>query len=165
MKSPSNPPTTSSSFSGVYDNPLYLDPFEIGGIQIRPVDMLEHLLITGGTGSGKTRSMLLPLVEQTLRRFGNDPDQKAGMFLMDAKGDMSRLAVECARRAGREDDVYILGEGGNCWFPLFDQFGGDVTRIANFLFETLEDRTTKGLPSRGGSNDSYEEEEDHGKDL
>ena len=151
--------TNSSNYqSDVYDNSLYLDSFEIGGIQLKPVDLLEHLLITGGTGSGKTRSLLLPLVEKLLLRFGTDAEQKAGMFLIDAKGDMSRLAVECARRAGREDDVYILGEGGNCWFPLFDQFNGDVTRIANFLFETLEDRTSKGLPGRGGSNDSFWEE-------
>jgi len=144
--------------SDIYKNPLYVEPFEIGGIQIRPIDLFEHLLITGGTGSGKTRSMLLPLTEQTLRRFGTSAQQKAGMFLIDAKGDMSRLAVECARRAGREGDVYILGEGGNCWFPLFDQFDGDATRIANFLFEILEDRTSKGLPNRGGSNDSFWEE-------
>jgi len=160
MNSPSKSSTPAQAPGpfGVYDNPLYLDPFAIGGIEIRPIDMLEHLLITGGTGSGKTRSMLLPLVEKTLRRFGSDAHEKAGMFLMDAKGDMSRLAVECARRAGREDDVYILGEGGNCWFPLFDQFDGDATRIANFLFEILEDRTSKGGLSKGGSNETFWEE-------
>lgn len=145
--------------SNVYDNPLYLEPFELGGIQIRPIDMFEHLLATGGTGSGKTRSLLMPLVERALLRFGTAEAEKAGMFLIDAKGDMSQLAVECARRAGREEDLCILGEGGNCWFPIFDQFGGDTTKISNFLFEILEDRTSKGSTlGRGGSTDSFWEE-------
>lgn len=144
--------------SSIYQNSLYQDPLDLGGLEIRPLDLLEHLLITGGTGSGKTRAFLMPLLEQALGRFGSTHQQKAGMFLIDAKGDMCELAVECARRAGREQDVMILGEGGNCWFPLFDQFGGDPTKIANFLFEILEDRTSKGALTRGGSNDSFWEE-------
>jgi hypothetical protein len=144
--------------TSVYQCPLYLDPLNLGGLEVRPLDLLEHVLATGGTGSGKTRAFLMPLIEQTLRRFGNVQEQKAGMFLVDAKGDMCQLAIECARRAGREGDVHILGEGGDCWFPLFDQFGGDATKIANFLFEILEDRTSKGALSRGGSNDSFWEE-------
>lgn len=155
MKSKSNPPAAPSD---VYQSPLYLEPLDLGGLAIRPLDLLEHVLATGGTGSGKTRAFLMPLIEAALRRFGIHPEQKAGMFLIDAKGDMCQLAVECARRAGRDADVYILGEGGNCWFPLFDQFGGDPTKIANFLFEILEDRTSKGALSRGGSNDSFWEE-------
>ncbi len=137
---------------------MYQEPLAMNGVSLRPIDLLEHLLVTGGTGSGKTRSCLLPLIEQVLLRFGISHSHKAGMFLLDAKGDMADLAVECARRAGRKDDVYILGEGGNCWFAVFEQFDGDPTRIANFLFEILEDRTSKGSLSRGGSNESFWEE-------
>jgi len=149
---------THSTLLSVYQNPLYREPLQIGDIQLSPLDLLEHTLATGGTGSGKTRACVLPLVEQVMRRFGNDPDEKAGLFLIDAKGDMSRLATTCLRRAGREDEVFILGENGNCWFPIFEQFGGDPTQVANFLFEILEDRTSKGALNRGGSNDSFWEE-------
>lgn len=142
----------------IYKSPLYQEPFDLSGLPLRPIDLLEHMLATGSTGSGKTRSFLMPLIEKILRRFGTNSTDKAGMFLMDAKGDMSQLAVECARRAGREEDVYILGEGGNCWYAVFDQFDGDATRIANFLFEILEDRTSKGSLARGGSNESFWEE-------
>lgn len=142
----------------IHESPLYQEPIDLSGVLLRPIDLFEHIIATGSTGSGKTRSFLMPLIENLLRRFGGDSADKAGMFLMDAKGDMSQLAVECARRAGREEDVYILGEGGNCWFAVFDQFGGDATKIANFLFEILEDRTSKGALTRGGSNDSFWEE-------
>lgn len=143
----------------IYNNPHYLEPLDLGGVDLRPIDLLEHILATGGTGSGKTRSFLLPLVERVLRRFGTDDRNKAAMFLMDAKGDMAALAAECARRAGREEDVFILGEGGNCWFPFFEQFSGDTTRVANALFEILESRSSQGGSNRAGSsNDSFWDE-------
>lgn len=141
-----------------HQNILYLEPFQLGNIQVRPVDLLEHVLATGSTGCGKTRSFVLPLVEGVLRRFGVEQECKAGMVLIDAKGDMAELASECARRAGRQEDVLILGEGGNCWYALFEQFGGDPTAVANFLYETLEDRGPGALSRSGGSNDSFWEE-------
>ena len=85
-----------------HENPLYTAPIEMGGLEIRPLDLLEHVLATGGTGSGKTRSFLLPLVERVLARFGTEETQKAGMILIDAKGDMTELASECVRRGGRQ---------------------------------------------------------------
>jgi hypothetical protein len=141
-----------------HKDPLYTDPLPLGDLNLSPLDMLEHVLATGGTGSGKTRSFLLPILEKTLQRFGDNEEQKAGMFLIDAKGDMANFATLCTIRSGREDDVFILGEGGTCWFPLFDQFEGDPTRIANFLMEILEDRTSKGAYSKGGSNDAFWQE-------
>lgn len=140
-----------------HQNPLYTDPIHLGGIELRPLDLLEHVLATGGTGSGKTRSFLLPLVESVLKRFGTGAQNKAAMLLMDAKGDMAQLAGECAKRGGRKEDLYILGESGNCWFDLFALFEGDPTRVSNFLYETLEERGVGGA-SRGGSNESFWEE-------
>jgi len=137
-----------------YENPLYTEVMKIGDFEIRPLDLLEHVLATGGTGSGKTRSFLLPCVERVLERFGNDPEEKAAMLLIDAKGDMAELAGECIRRSGRKDTVYILGAGGNCWFSFLEQFKGDPTAVANFLFETLEDRTGDG----SCDNESFWEE-------
>jgi len=143
--------------SNPHQNPLYTDPIQLGGVELRPLDLLEHVLATGGTGSGKTRSFLLPLVESVLKRFGTRSETKAAMLLMDAKGDMAKLAGECARRGGRASDLYILGESGNCWFDLFALFDGDPTKVSNFLFETLEERGSGG-PSRSGSNESFWEE-------
>jgi len=148
---------TPSTDSNPHVNPLYTRPMEVGNMEIRPLDLLEHVLATGSTGSGKTRSLVLPLVEQVLRRFGTAPAEKAGMLLIDAKGDMVKLAAECAKRSRRAKDVFILGEEGNCWFPPFDQFNGDPTAIANFLFETLEDRTGGGH-STISANESFWEE-------
>ena len=134
-------------------DPLYREPLRLGGIEIAPVDLLEHVLATGGTGSGKTRSFLLPLVEAVLKRFGIDPETKAGMILLDAKGDMTALASKCVERSGRSSDLYILGPGGNCWFALFAQFQGDATLVGNFLFECLQDRS-----GFGAVNEAYWDE-------
>lgn len=152
MKTPMNPS------ANPHQNPLYLEHLSLGNINLRPIDLLEHVLATGSTGSGKTRSFVLPLMESMLNRFGMNPESKAGIVLIDSKGDMAELASECARRAGRQDDVLILGEGGNCWYALFEQFGGEPTSIANFLYETLEDRGPGALSRSGGSNDSFWEE-------
>ena len=157
MKTTSSSPTPTPT-QNIYENPLYLEPFQLGGVDLRPVDLFEHIIATGGTGSGKTRSFLMPLIEKLLSRFGTEDSEKSGMFLIDAKGDMCELMTECARRAGRNQDVYILGEGGNCWFPVFDQFNGDSSRITNFLYEILEDRTSTGNNAKGGSNESFWEE-------
>jgi len=138
----------------IHSDPLYTTPIRFGTFEIPPLDLLEHILATGGTGSGKTRSFLLPLMESVLERFGNESSSRAGMFLIDAKGDMGDMGAECVRRAGRTDTLHILGPGGNCWFPLFSQFAGDASRVANFLFEILEDRSGQG----GGENESFWEE-------
>lgn len=140
--------------SNPHQNPLYTTPFHMGGLEIAPIDLLEHVLATGGTGSGKTRSFLLPLVESVLTRFGNEADQKAGMVLIDAKGDMGELAARCVERSGRKEDFYLLGPGGNCWFSIFSQFEGDATGVSNFLYETLQDRCNSG----GGCNEAFWEE-------
>lgn len=143
-----------NQISSPHQNPLYTAPIQIGGLEITPLDLLEHVLATGGTGSGKTRSFLLPLVEAVLKRFGQESDQKAGMVLIDAKGDMAELASKCVHRSGRTSDLYVLGPGGNCWFSLFSLFGGDVTLVGNFLYETLQDRFASGH----GVNEAFWEE-------
>lgn len=136
----------------VYSNPKYNQPMRIGDFELTPLDMFEHIVAFGATGSGKTRACVLPVIESVLQHFGNHPEERAALILLDAKGDMKELAAECIRRSGRRDDVLVLGDGGNCWLPIFEQFKGDATAIANFLVETLEDQVAA---RSGGDNDSF----------
>ena len=135
----------------IHNNTDYTEPLPLGGLEITPLDLLQHVVAFGGTGSGKTRSCILPLIESVLDRFGDAPDKRAAMILLDAKGDMGTLARECIARAGRTDKVLVFGEGGNCWLPIFEHFNGDTTAVADFLFETLEDRSR----GRGGENEAF----------
>lgn len=138
--------------NSIYNNPKYREPLKIGNFELTPLDMFEHVVAFGATGSGKTRACVLPMLESVLKHFGNNPQERAALILLDAKGDMGELATECIRRSGRKDKVLVLGDGGNCWLPIFEQFKGDATAIANFLFETLEDQ----MPGYGGGdNDSF----------
>ena len=123
----------------IYNNPKYNQALSIGNLELTPLDLFQHIVAFGGTGSGKTRSCVLPTVESVLKHFGNGPEERAALILLDAKGDMVELAAECIRRSGRKDKILVLGDGGNCWLPIFEQFQGDASAIANFLFETLED--------------------------
>lgn len=139
----------------IYSHPRYTEPFKLGGIELRPLDLLEHVLITGRTGSGKTRSCLMPLTEAVVRRFGNGPEDRAAVVVIDAKADMVKLAGQALHRAGRTDDLLVLGENGNCWFSLFEPFNGDVAAITEVLVMTLEDRTRSGGK---GDNEAFWEE-------
>jgi hypothetical protein len=137
----------------IYNNPKYNKLLNIGNLELTPLDLFQHIVAFGGTGSGKTRSCVLPTVESVLKHFGNGPKERAALILLDAKGDMAELATECIRRSGRKDKILILGDGGNCWLPIFEQFQGDASAIANFLFETLEDQLAG--QGGGGDNDSF----------
>jgi len=137
--------------TSILEHPLYQQNLQLGGWSSPAKDLFEHVLVTGATGSGKTRSVFLPLVEMTLRHFGQDANHKAAVFLVDGKGDMVDMAKDCVNRAGRAEDLYIFGEGGNCWVPLFECFAGDVATVAEYLFAILEERGGMGY----GTNDSF----------
>lgn len=67
--------------------------------------LFQHMLVFGGTGEGKTRGLLRPLMRQVLA------DRRFGALVMDAKGELWREALKIAREIGREDDVVLIGAG------------------------------------------------------
>lgn len=151
MKSKANKAAVPTKQTSPLADPIYQGSVQLEEWSIPVRDMFEHILITGATGSGKTRCFFLPLIQQTLEHFGPGPERKAGALLIDGKGDLTPMAQDCLARAGRADDLFILGEGGNCSFPLLECYNGDLTRITDFLYYMLEDAHAGGR----GTNESY----------
>jgi hypothetical protein len=75
----------------------------LGGFKWRREDFCRGWLITGDTGSGKTRSGITPLLFQV---FQNEPTW--GGLCIDDKGIYWETLAEMSRHFGREDDLILL---------------------------------------------------------
>ncbi|MES2309259.1 MAG: hypothetical protein V4507_10420 [Verrucomicrobiota bacterium] len=78
-------------------------------------DFNDHLLITGGSGSGKTSTVLLQLYEGLVFRAGHHSDPlmrkrlRVGGLVIEAKGDFTPKTKALARRYERRDSVIYFG--------------------------------------------------------
>jgi hypothetical protein len=89
--------------------PVY-EPSNSPGLCLDESDCLQHLLLVGQSGSGKT-SFLHRGIAQLLAFNAQDSDRKIGILITDAKDEMSEQILEHARRVGREQDVILIGHG------------------------------------------------------
>lgn len=108
--------------------PLFTD-------QIAQDAIFRHVLALGDTGSGKTRYFLLPYLERLLASHAETPEPRAGAFILDVKGDMVGYVRQILRRIGREEDLVVLGKGGNAWLDPFDFLHRDTRNIAEELIQ------------------------------
>ncbi|HAB18976.1 MAG TPA: type IV secretion system DNA-binding domain-containing protein [Verrucomicrobiota bacterium] len=65
--------------------------------------LCQHVLITGATGSGKTRSGIVALLLELFRN-----DKEFGGLCVDEKGVLHEVIVDIARNSGRAEDVILL---------------------------------------------------------
>lgn len=76
-------------------------------------DMAQHTLILGGTGEGKTRNIILPVVNQllSLRRQAIDTgdDYAISIYATDGKGVLWRDIAAAAEQHGQADAVKVIG--------------------------------------------------------
>ena len=74
--------------------------------------MFQNFLITGTIGTGKTASVMYPFCKQALFYMADDWDEKAGMLILDVKGNFYEKVLEFAKECGREDDIVLIKLGG-----------------------------------------------------
>lgn len=73
-------------------------------------DMAQHLLVLGGTGEGKTRSVLRPIVDQLLALRAQETNKAAiSFYCTDGKGVLWQDIKAAAEKAGQGDDVRVIG--------------------------------------------------------
>ena len=73
-------------------------------------------MILGAVGTGKTSACMYPYVEQLLRWRASDPQRKIGGLLLEVKGDFCKQARTILTRAGRGDEMTVMGGGhGGDW--------------------------------------------------
>ncbi|MHB8240332.1 MAG: type IV secretory system conjugative DNA transfer family protein [Vulcanimicrobiaceae bacterium] len=58
---------------------------------MRPQDMSRHFLILGETGSGKTKSAVIPLLKSALAYRSDDPERRASLLIIDPKFELREI--------------------------------------------------------------------------
>ncbi len=90
--------------------------------------LFANLYCLGGIGSGKTFTVIKPILEQALFKWSGDRevlygpagrqkmvrtrDMRIGIFLLDYKGNNAAYVEERAKAHGRADDVMVITPGG-----------------------------------------------------
>ena len=118
-------------------------------------ELCRHLIVFGATGSGKTRYVLLPLLQTLLARDADDPEKRAGALIFDVKGEMVEFIRAVMAAAGRTDELLVIGRGGNAWVHPFVGQAADSRAVSERLLELV--RALHSLKG-GGVNEEFWEE-------
>lgn len=117
-------------------------------------DMAQHTLILGGTGEGKTRSIIVPVVKQILaiRKHKMEAGEKQAISIYgtDGKAVLWRDIKQAAEDMGQGDDVRVIGcneSAGEFGVDLLE--GVDPQLVADIIRSVM--RQTKGE----GASDSF----------
>ena len=95
-------------------------------ITITEADLVQHVLLLGSTGSGKS-SLLVSAIKQLTAH-----ESRPGLLILDAKADDLVVRVrEAAEHANRLDDLLLFGPGGQQALNLFGSLHtlADVERV------------------------------------
>lgn len=88
-------------------------------------DLHRHVLVTGGTGCGKTASVVLPLLARCLAQGQGNPEKKAALLVVDVKGDLTGPVRRLAATHGRSDDIIEIASDSPHVADLFSEIGRD----------------------------------------
>jgi len=75
--------------------------------------MFQNFLISGTIGTGKTASVMYPLTKQAIFYSADNKEEKAGMLILDVKGNFFEQVLAFAQECGREQDVILIQLGGD----------------------------------------------------
>jgi type IV secretory pathway TraG/TraD family ATPase VirD4 len=114
------------------------------GDPLRITDLYEHFLVLGGSGTGKTYSVLQPLWEEWFRSThlpdGEEREKmKFGALVIEAKGDFRDKTWALAQKYGRMDDVVFFGPTHRD--VVYDMFGDSTEsplQLANKMLAMLK---------------------------
>lgn len=111
--------------------------------------MFQNFFITGTIGTGKTASVMYPFLKQAIFYGANDPGKKAGMLILDVKGNFYEQAVKFAKEAGRKDDLVIIKLGGEYKYNPLAKPNMEAVDLAG------RSRTVLDLFSGGGKGEKF----------
>lgn len=119
-----------------------------GKRRLQIADLHKHVLILGGSGSGKTYTAVNPLVHWLFRSTHLPPGEerernKPGMLFIEGKGDFALKAQRLARRYGRLDDLVLVGPDHDFSYdPFGDPTEDDLAKAGKML--TLMEAVSEG---------------------
>ncbi|GHV10160.1 hypothetical protein FACS1894217_15490 [Clostridia bacterium] len=108
--------------------------------------LYQNILMTGTIGTGKTASFMYPACKQALFYQADKPDEKAGMLILDVKGNFYEQVLKYAAECGREDDVVLITLGGKYTYNPLHKPGMEPVDLAE------RSRQVLNLISGGGGN-------------
>lgn len=79
----------------------------LGSMEFSEQDLFTNILITGSIGSGKTSSVIYPILRQVCNSYNdvqedpNDPNQKWGGLVLDVKGEFYETLIYFLHKSGR----------------------------------------------------------------
>lgn len=107
-------------------------------IYIPEKGLYQNILITGTIGSGKTSSAMYPITNQLLKYKNNELDKKAGMLLLDVKGNYYNQLKKFAYECDRIDDIVVIEIGGKYKYNPLDKPKLKASVVANRLRVILD---------------------------
>lgn len=120
-----------------------------GGNRDIPASLISTgSLIVGGTGSGKSASLVIPMLRGLLRHRADDPDHRFSILVIDPKRELLDIV---RAELGDSDRLVVLGEEGS---PLIDFHEGtretlSVTEAFDQALEALSPGAKKSTRSSG----------------
>ena len=114
--------------------------------------LCQNVLATGMVGSGKTTSVIYPLLKEAIAYRAGEPDRKTGIFVFDSKCDGTTERVQTwAAQHGRADDLVVLRPGS--------EWGIDPLGTGHMLsrIETVAAKLTAGFEDMGKDNQYWQE--------
>ncbi|MGH8429708.1 MAG: type IV secretory system conjugative DNA transfer family protein, partial [Solimonas sp.] len=116
-------------------------------VRMSLIDLMQHLVLLGGTGEGKTRSIILPVVKQLLAlraSYAAEAKPRAmSFYCTDGKAVLWRDIKGAAEKAGQGGDVRVIGcneTAGEYGVDLLE--GVDPQLLADIIRSVM--RQTKG---------------------
>ena len=120
-------------------------------IELTGRTLCQNVLVTGMVGSGKTTSVIYPILKDAIAHHADDPVRKTGLFVFDSKTDgTTGRVLKWAEECGRADDVMILRDGSEWgYFP----FNG-VSKLSEL--EIVASKIASGFEHLGSDNEYWE---------
>lgn len=109
--------------------------------------LFQHTIVFGGTGENKTAGVLKPMFRQLLDTK-SPAGNPLGFFVIDAKAVLWKDLLPKIERAGRMDDVRVVGFGP-------DQWGVDLLAGLNPVQAAAVLRTIMDQQGGGGGKDPF----------
>jgi len=128
--------------------PLGDPPGEVISLSARV--LCQNILATGMVGSGKTTSVIYPILKNLISFRASEPDRKIGLFVFDSKCDRTSERVQAwAEQSGRGGDIVVIRPGSKWGFcPIPDE--GLLSRI-----EIVAAKITAGFNDMGTDNEYW----------
>jgi len=111
--------------------------------------MFQNFLISGTIGTGKTASAMYPFFKQAVFYEANKKDKKAGILILDVKGNFYEQALSYIKECGREEDVILIKLGGGHTYNPLHKPGMEAVDLAS------RSRSVMDLFSMGARKDKF----------